>query len=387
MSTNNDASAQKMLHRLIAKNDSEFDISYNNYLANHMVHHLYSLYALGADAKRLERAMNTGSEELEPLSKPTITITADNWKDHFSDLKLYTDYLQFFHKEVDRLGKEKAFDIYVPQLLVGAVGAAGHPLIHLGYAIEFDDTTVLAEALAYACARRVPMEDVVDGTYSSMLEQGRDDTQILDVITLVSADRRLDVIPWDHGRLGRKIQSIFELCRTNVTDYFNRILITEDNVDARLDELFNAAVTVYAGTAYENQPDFFLLHGVTSLHATRVLYNRLPIKERVRLVRAEWLFLLVAYIGQGRPIIQLDQMIEPYRHNHPWSQIIAESMATDDQHTPKLVYAMKCAEQAYGDKHGQWRATAALTTATIKSQKDWQFHGHGQQLKNTTKSE
>jgi hypothetical protein len=138
--------------------------------------------------------------------------------------------LVYFEKELSRLGsKEELFNVYIPQLLVGAVGAAGHPLIHLGYATEFDDTTVLTEALAYACVRRVPMEDIVDGTYELMMDQGSDNVKMLDIIQQVATDRRLDVIPWNHGRLGRKIQSIFELCRSNVVDYCSRIKITQGN--------------------------------------------------------------------------------------------------------------------------------------------------------------
>lgn len=120
---------------------------------------------------------------------------------------------------------------------------------------------------------------------------------------------------------------------------------------------------------------------MTSAHAVRILYNRLTVKDKIRLLRTEWLFLLIAYIGQGRPIVQVDKMLAPYQKDHPWSQIIEKSMDTDDQHVPKLVHAMRCAEYDYGEQQGRWRSTAALTTATIKREADWEFHGHGQTSK------
>jgi hypothetical protein len=47
MHASNDPTVKATLSRLIKKNHDEFDITFNNYLANHMVHHLYALYALG----------------------------------------------------------------------------------------------------------------------------------------------------------------------------------------------------------------------------------------------------------------------------------------------------------------------------------------------------
>jgi hypothetical protein len=156
------------------------------------------------------------------------------------------------------------------------------------------------------------------------------------------------------------------------------IIIYLDNADARLVELFETAVTAYVGSAHHQRPDFFMLHGVTSAHAMCVIYKRLSMADRVRLLRVEWLFLVLAYIVQGRPSLgHADDILQPYQQDYPWQRIIAEAIATSDQHAPKLVYSMKCAEKTFGEQNGRWRLAAALTTNAIKTRHDWEFTGHG----------
>ncbi|KAI8050245.1 hypothetical protein BDF22DRAFT_696244 [Syncephalis plumigaleata] len=372
-----DKTREQTLHDLLKINHDSFDIVFGGFRVNHMVHHLYVLYSMGADSQRLQRAMNEGKQRLEPLESHGITITKDNWSKYLGDTTSYSAYLRFYEDQFKELGADKLFDMYVPLLLDGSVGAAGHPLIHLGYALEFNDNMVLVEALAMGSTRYVPMGDLVDAP----VDNSECDPNIgfADIVAQVAEDKEFDKIALSATGTGfsDKLEAVWNR-RDLLRKYYNKVAINEDNLDARLVELFETAVTAYVGSAHHQRPDFFMVHGVTSAHAMSVVYKRLPITERVRLLRVEWLFLLLAYIVQGRPSLgHADEILQPYQQDYPWQRIIAEAIAAKDQHAPKLVYSMMCAEKAFGEQNGRWRVAAALTTNAIRVNDDWEFTGHG----------
>ncbi|RKP09233.1 hypothetical protein THASP1DRAFT_14538 [Thamnocephalis sphaerospora] len=370
-----DETTKTTLQQLLKDNHDTLDITYHGYFANHTVHHLYALYTLGADSERLKHCLAKHKEEVGPLPPPKVAITADNWRDHFSNTKMYSSYLRFFEAEVARLGPQKAFDYYVPELIVGMVGAAAHPLIHLGFALEFNNTTVLAEALAFGCARRIPLEPIVDRTAPAMIAADGREVSFSTAIAQVAGDARLDKVPYRTGRLGDKMRAMFDLCGDEIAELTNSVLITQDNVDDRMHELFDAAVTAYGGCAQRENPDFFLAHGLTGAHAMRIVGPHLSAKERVRLVRSHWLFLVAAYIAQGRPGMDLATVIQRYTDDkaYPWSKVMSSALSTDDEHVPKVVHAMREAEKTWGARDGKWRAIAALTVDKIKATDDWVF--------------
>jgi len=78
----------------------------------------------------------------------------------------YSRYLPFFHAEVARLGPKGAVEEYVfsrranvgahnegATMIIGLMCGLVHPLIHVGYGLEFDDPVVLAEGYVQQCKR------------------------------------------------------------------------------------------------------------------------------------------------------------------------------------------------------------------------------------------
>ncbi|KAI9591716.1 hypothetical protein BDF19DRAFT_453987 [Syncephalis fuscata] len=314
--------ASQTLHHLIRVNHENYNIIHTGYRVNHMVHHLCVLKALGADSQRLEKAMEHGRRSLDRLKQPSVAITEENWKNHLGDTSTYPAYLEFFSHQLKSLGANELFLKYVPTLLSGAVGAVGHSLIHLGFAIEFNDSLVLVEALALASARYFPLDDIIDTyTYHS-----NSDTNIgfKQVIQEVANDKALDITFTNGLKFSSKLQLIMTK-KDIVAKHFNKVVINE-------------------------------AHGVTSAHAIRVLFDKLPVAERVRMLRVEWLLLVIVYIAQGCPSVdKIDAVMQPYLHNYSWQKIIDEGIATDDQHVPKIVYSMKEAERLFGEQGGKWR--------------------------------
>jgi hypothetical protein len=132
------------------------------------VHHLLSIYALGATPEALTKAYKENADYQRPLdwpgkTAPPKTDPAPNLSDqrvyeqHLGKQEFYSSFLSFYANELDANGVEATLEKYLfgPtdfafQLFGRLVAGLLHPLIHLGFALEFDQPAILAEALAQA---------------------------------------------------------------------------------------------------------------------------------------------------------------------------------------------------------------------------------------------
>lgn len=152
-----------------------------------------------------------------------------------------------------------------------------------------------------------------------------------------------------------------------------------DNVEERAKELRGAAAIIYGGSMNRGRLDFFLAHGLTSAHGFSVVMPHLPTTlDKVRLIRTHWIAMLVLYIVQGRPFIDLASRIEPYQtaiEANSWDVIISKSTIVTEEHVPKVVLALLEAERDCGERDGLWRAVAAMTVDLVQERDDWEFVG------------
>jgi hypothetical protein len=125
---------------------------------------------------------------------------------------------------VQELGFEKAFDHYVPILLPWMTMNAGHPLIHLGYAVEFRDPMVLSEALAFSASVSRRPEEFIDQTGSNATAA---EQSFVSVIEQVRNDKRFDKVPIYHSKLSDRVNGLLSLCKDELLYYYNQALITE----------------------------------------------------------------------------------------------------------------------------------------------------------------
>ena len=73
------------------------------------------------------------------------------------DIECYSAYLTFFKGEIDQKSWQDVLNEYVfkedeqaDDMLVRMLGGVLHPIIHLGFGVEFEQPAIVAEALAQA---------------------------------------------------------------------------------------------------------------------------------------------------------------------------------------------------------------------------------------------
>jgi hypothetical protein len=117
---------------------------------SHLIHHLLAAYSLGASKEKLQEIFDVHAKDQRPLPPSIGEITRENYKDQLGKQEAYTSFLKFYQLEVEKYGTVDTVRrwIWSDDMLARTVGGAFHPLIHIGYGLEFDIPGIVAEGLA-----------------------------------------------------------------------------------------------------------------------------------------------------------------------------------------------------------------------------------------------
>lgn len=125
-----------------------------------MVHHFLTLFALGAPPSVLQKQYeNHVKRPIGPLDEAVVNNMYDykGYQEYLGNEKHYRDFLVFFEREIDKKGYEAVINEYclkgderANDMLVRMFMGFLHPIIHLGFGVEFEQPAIIAEALAQA---------------------------------------------------------------------------------------------------------------------------------------------------------------------------------------------------------------------------------------------
>ncbi|CAO3692232.1 unnamed protein product [Rhizopus stolonifer] len=147
--TNKDA--HELSEKLLTKNNKEFDIFFNEKkFHNHFVHHLLAAYSFGANKEKLQEIFEIHAKEQRPPPASVGTITRENYKNYLGKAESYSSFLVFFKSEIDQFGMLDSVRRWVwhGDFLARVMGGIFHPVIHIGYGIEFELPGVVSEGLS-----------------------------------------------------------------------------------------------------------------------------------------------------------------------------------------------------------------------------------------------
>ncbi|OBZ85247.1 Oxidoreductase AflY [Choanephora cucurbitarum] len=144
--------AAKLSEQLLIKSDG-FHIFFNDKkFHNHLNHHLLAAYSFGASTERLQKIFDINASYQRPMPPSIGEITRENYKQYLGNADAYTSFLSFFKSEIDHFGITETVRRFVwsNDFLARTVGGLYHPLIHIGYGLEFNLPGMAAEGLAMA---------------------------------------------------------------------------------------------------------------------------------------------------------------------------------------------------------------------------------------------
>lgn len=387
----------KHLHEWL-KRGRNWHIEYDEYLSNHITHNWIALDAAGADHKKMQwwqdvyinEGVTKGKDkdavdstrELGMLMLPRknalyyTAITEANWLNNLQTTRIgFESYRDFFDAKIAKLGLSICLNRYYPTLSEGMAGAALHPVIHTGWAVDAESNDMAAEGLAYMATAFQPL--VTGANHSNYQLWSPDAPHIIEVFKQILTDDRVPQLAKDANALS-KTEDYKKLNRGK----FQQRLITFDNPNEPMAQFLNEMVTlrlpeidddlaasdltasievltvIAAIAVYSSDNEFFIVHGLTSLHAVLCVLTHLDeVAQRDAL--GYWFRALVAVIIiQGSPgvkkVIEILEQWNAYEGKGKadsfqlsseqqawWLRILKSTTDSLDEHVPKTVYVLK----------------------------------------------
>ncbi|KAJ3235042.1 hypothetical protein HDU81_000860 [Chytriomyces hyalinus] len=364
-----------------------------------MPHILGSAYLLGgsADHLRVIYEKEKESEQLDPWEDSPEEIDPDNWRAHLGEKEYLRAYLHFFDDEIVKRGddwKKTAFafltDKYIPdkslahennQLLHGLVEGLGHPLIHLGYALELEDKLLAAEALAMVAATYRKMHSFVDNPNPP--EPSMTTTEIREILVKLFEDSNYDDFVHEHGP-GHPDKVFDDPSYVQFNTYI--IKKTQDKLADAFQKHIEASVMLFMTSHKVGEPeyDFFFVHLVTAAYALRVILPEMQmelpsdqaLQQTWHLLRSHMVLMSAVYVSQGRPTIK-DWIVEEYNiGERDWKYVHEKALTGHfqyDAHYVKVLRSLEGFENLYGKGDPDDSKYNMYLKAAVKFADD--FHG------------
>lgn len=311
---------------LLQENHEKHHIFFNKEgYHNHIVHHLLTLYGLGAPTSIIER----GYADNANYQRPAITngdIQVENLQDpkmfakYLGRENYYHSYLVFFQGEMEKKGWEAVLKEYLfsgdersDDLLGRLYAGFLHSLIHLGFGVEFNQPAIMAEALAQAA-----VHDTWTGEYLTMVEKAAKanatstSKTIPELLDEIRADRKLSTAAeWNDGNKIR--DGILVRAPNEMIKYATQWVVTPENLEEKTVEMINASM--YFTAAAQHPPkqvkfDFYYMHCTNSsiFFPTFNKLSFLSVEDKVRLLQFKGYLDLAMYASRRSPPLLLDEI-------------------------------------------------------------------------------
>lgn len=371
------------LHRWLARG-RQWDIEYKAYLSNHITHNWIALAVGGADEQRLQwwedeyseklqQSPPRGVDALEPArdySGNYTHITSANWRNNLQSTRIaFPLYRDFFDEQLAELGLAATLNRYFPTLAEGLSGAAMHAVIHTGWAVDVESVDMAGEGLAYMATAFQPLGTRPPHKPPKPLWSTTAKPPVKAALELLSADA-----------VGELTRSAVTAGNSEAYEKLNRggfqqRLISFDDPQLPLAEHLNGwgplglpdtdeeltavveEMAVFAAAALlASNNEFFMLHGLTSLHGVLAVLPHLEPADQRLCLAYWWRAAMAVTIAQDRPGLQkaaslvaqwqTDRAAEPgarlltEEEQRWWQQARQATFDSNDEHVPKAVYTL-----------------------------------------------
>jgi hypothetical protein len=315
---------EALVHRHGATFDPHYPPSDNS---DHGPMAYLAMHGLGIGFADIATFAEMYRSKLVPIPPPTESVSAETWRDHIGRRESYAALLAFFQREIQSSSWQTVLTRYLPSLVSGWVKDAFHPLIRLGYGVEFESTSEIAAGLAYMT---ITGDDPVLAAIAD-----RDRSSLTGRAFFQSVGSMQDP---------RYSRGPFNVRYQRIVDGAKDLRPGGGNADRAFEEIGRACLEVFNATH-----DFFALHLVTSSHAFRICAPYAGSGLGALLSTG----IAVAYLAIGSPPFE---PVEPATASLPTDRL---SQARDE-HDLKLAYSCLAQSRAFDDATYRWVAAEYL---------------------------
>lgn len=224
-------------------------------LQNHIAHHLLTLFALNASPKEIQQGYDTNVSYQRPPEPLKDSIVGDmhrpeRFETYLGKEKYYHDFLVFFQKKIDEKSWQDVLNEYLfanndraNDMLCRLYAGFLHPVIHLGFGIEFRQPAIMAEALAQAAVHDSWMSPLFLGcekTAASHRGKHKPKKTIVQLLQEAKNDGNLSkAAHWEDGNKIR--EGILKRAPNEMIALASQYTVNEDELEEKTAEMINAA--------------------------------------------------------------------------------------------------------------------------------------------------
>ena len=285
---------------------------------------MLSLYGLGAPAPVIEKQFvhNTGYQKPhKPVNPSHVQDMADpeKFKKYLGKMQYTGDYLEFFQKELGAKGVEKVLQEYVfagdersDDMLGRLFAIFLHPIIHLGFGLEFNQPAIVCEALAEAAVHPDWMNPLLLDAEKAAKSAGPGKKNLPELLEEIRQDEKLSTAAlWEDDSQIK--DGVMKRAYEELIKYISQWTVDPHNLDQKTAEMINSVVYYTAGAQRPPKQvkfDFFFMHCVNaSIFWTT--FNKLPwlsLQNKARLLEWKGRVDLVTYASGRCPKPLLEEI-------------------------------------------------------------------------------
>ncbi|KAF9998176.1 hypothetical protein BGZ80_008003 [Entomortierella chlamydospora] len=394
--------ARDSVTELLEKNHNNHHCFFNERgFHNHLVHGVLAGYSLGASPERLRAIYESHAVEQRSIGSIQKSFTPADWKHEIGKQEFYASYLDFFSREVPKLGRVEAIVKYAfdTDVIGRTFSGAFHPLIHLGYGVDFGIDAIVAEGLAMMAVTSTMMAPFVVApattvdkvtakiVYQLSISESSSPSTVASILSALQEDRELDNVT-SYPESNKTIDvSKSKVAATKIQKLLSgwKIEETSQDIDLKAKELYKACVLAVGGTGLRNEKvkqDFFLMHALTSVLFVHKLVHALPPAYAVSCLKSHLGAALAYYISRGRPHIDVDALLnyhgkQPLDPTNPWLSIFKRAVDIDEVHVTKVVRSCALGDLLFGVEESYSRLLLNTAQISLDLKGDWEFEGVG----------
>ncbi|RYV01681.1 hypothetical protein SOPP22_15065 [Shewanella sp. OPT22] len=288
---------------------AKYHPNYRNGLSSHLPMVLVALDRLGASEQKLEQFYCDYIDVLDLADGASTVERINDVSEYLGDSEKYLSYLKYFQSRLELEGYESVLKTTLLQLIPGISAAAFHTLIRLAYAVEAENDTEIAIALAYWSAEYQAFDLDLSETNCTLEEI---------LFKLAPLGVQHSFMP---GIIVDRMNEIGELLRHSSIKIIPKDLTLESLKLCCLD-------------AFYSKDDFTLLHTVTGCHAFSII---LPFINDIDFALKQlWQAVLVAYLSTGLPYSGFSGF-KAVQHVD-FESVINKAISSNDDHIIKLTF-------------------------------------------------
>ncbi|KAF9235886.1 hypothetical protein BU15DRAFT_77493 [Melanogaster broomeanus] len=372
---------------------------------SHAGYRALAIYALGGSASLIKDYYEQDGKNQRPAVKSPGPITEENFVEHLGDENFYRGYVTFFSKQIDEKGAAGTLEESIfsekynfqdgrdatrqPEMLFRLMDGLLHPMIHVGYGIEFGLKGMLAEGLALARDGGPPLFPRFQreiGCCPILSKIGG--VHAFDIIARMLKDDQLKpkggrdlVFQWKDvlAELGTVIRRYTEMWTVDLRE--------PGEIERKMEELIWVSSVTYGVGGFDAEkeftPDFYLMHMVTSSLFLPSLIAYLSPRSRVSLLRSYLTSVLTWWVARGRPALNFKSFMaafptvpdapksktppttETSSILNPFLPIIQSALAHPNDHYAKIQRAFAHSNTLYGLRPAGYFAGTELEGAEL----------------------